>query len=870
MTAPIKLLLVEDSETDAELVTRHLKKSQLEFTFHRVQTEADFRAALHEFKPDLILSDFSMPQFDGLRALHLARLHASEIPFVFVSGTIGEERAIDALHRGATDYVLKSNLTRLAPAVERALRETATRAAQRRSELQLRDNERRLRDTVETSQDWIWELDAQGRFRFCSGAVSRILGYEPEELIGKQFSSYLHEDERGAAARLLPTATQPQLTGAVARWRTTDGQVRWLESNAIVILDDARSIVGYRGADRDITARREQEARLERLTRTYRMLSSTSSAMLRLHDRGELMREVCRIAVQQGGYERAVISLIDPPTKVLRPRAGAGVDSELLQQFDRSLFDPQSERMLERTMRSGLRIICNDLRAEGRSFPQGNLLVASGYRAFAALPLVIDGTPVGVLTLFSNLQDVFDRAELGLLLELTANVSFALKYLEKDEALQFLSYFDGLTGLAKRSIFCQRLAQLLKTDPMEVGRAVIAFDVQKLSAINDSFGRYVGDRLLENIAARIKKAYDSESAAYLGGGSFAVTFPHRDKGNDTGSISLNPTTRLFAEPLIVDGQELRPAVRAGIAFYPNDADSAESLVQNAEAALKAAREDNERYMLYGLVRQRPTTRSVALEARLAGALSREELLLHYQPKIDIVSGEITGLEALLRWQDAQEGLVPPSLFIPLLERSGAIAEVGDWVLAQSLSDMRRWQEAGLGKLRVAVNVSPLQLRRRDFVERMMAAITSCSIKPVSVDIEITESTVMQDIELSIRKLADLRQAGVGVAIDDFGTGYSSLRLLERLPVDTLKIDLSFIRAMSTSPNGATLVSTIVALAGAFGMRSIAEGVENVDQLKTLRHLRCDEAQGYLFSRPVPAHEVPAVLSRIELPSEAAG
>ena len=869
MAAPIKLLLVEDSETDAELVTRHLKKSPLDFTLHRVYTEAAFRAALHSFKPDLILSDFSMPQFDGLRALQLARLHTAETPFVFVSGTIGEERAIDALHRGATDYVLKSNLSRLGPAVERALREAATRTAQRRSEQQLRDNERRLRDTVETSQDWIWELDAQGRFRFCSGAVSRMLGYDPAELVGKDFRSYLHEDDRGSAAALLPSGAQPQVTGAVARWRTADGHFRWLERNAIVMLDDERRSVGYRGTDRDITARRDQEARLERLTRTYRMLSSTSSAILRLRDRGELIHEVCRIAVQQGGYDRAIVSLIDPQAKLLRPRASAGDDSEQLKCFDRTLFDPQSERILERTLRSGLRIVCNDLRAEQQSFPQSALLLASGYQAFAALPLTIDGTPVGVLTLFSSLRNVFDEAELSVLLELTANVGFALQYLEKDEALQFLSYFDSMTGLARRSIFCQRLAQLLKSDAPGSSRAVVAFDVNKLSAINDSFGRYVGDHLLEKIAARIKQAYDSEDAAYLGGGTFAVTFPHQENAGDTGSISLNPTNRLFSDPFTVDGHELRPAVRAGAAFYPSDADSAEALVQNAEAALKAAREDNERYMLYGLVRHRPTTRSVGLEARLAGALGREEFLLHYQPKMDIASGDIVGLEALLRWQDAREGLVPPSLFIPLLERSGAIAEVGEWVLLQALRDMHRWMEAALGTIRVAVNVSPVQLRRRDFIERILWTILSSPVQPVAVDIEITESTVMQDIELSIRKLTELRQAGVGVAIDDFGTGYSSLRLLERLPVDTLKIDRTFIQALSDSPNGATLVSTIVSLARALGMKSIAEGVETVEQLDTLRRLQCNEAQGYLFSRPVPAEEIPALLSRLVLLSEAA-
>ena len=861
MATKVTLLMVEDSETDAELITRHLTKSRLDYDVHRVQTEPQFIAALEGVKPAVILSDFSMPQFDGLRALELARVRAEDIPFIFVSGTIGEERAIDALHRGATDYVLKTNLSRLAPAVQRALREAAAKAAQRRSEQELRTNEQRLRDTIETSQDWIWELDAEGRFRFCSGAVTRILGYEVADLIGKDFRTFLHADQRDKAELLLPSAAQPQLTGVIGRWRGADGRSRWLESNAIAMLDEAQRVVGFRGNDRDVTIRRDQEARLQRLTRTYHMLSSTSSAILRLRDRIDLLNEVCRIAVQQGGYDRAVIGLIDPGTKVLRPRASAGTDSEALRAFDRAVFDPQSEAMLERTLRTGLRIIRNDLVDEQRSLAQGEVLVSHGYRAFAALPLLIDGTRVGVITLFSSQRAVFDKAELNVLLELTANLGFALQYLEKDEAVQFLSYFDSLTGLAKRSIFCQRLGQLIGSESAAgSSRAVVTFDVQQLSAINDSFGRYVGDRLLENIAARIKQTHDSESAAYFGGGTFALTFPCADRAGETGRVLQNAAARLFVEPFVVDGHELRPAVRSGVAFHPHDADTAEVLVQYAEAALKAARDDNERYMLYGMVRQRPTTRSVALEARLAGALGRHEFLLHYQPKIDIASGGVVGLEALIRWQDAQEGLVPPSLFIPLLERSGAIAEVGEWVMLQAARDIRRWGAAGLSSLRVAINVSPLQLRRRDFVQRVIAAVGSSSAERVALDIEITESTLMQDIELSIRKLSELRQTGIGVAIDDFGTGYSSMRLLARLPVDTLKIDRTFIQALSESPNGATLVSTIVSLARAFGMRSVAEGVETAEQLETLRRMQCDQAQGYLFARPTAAAEVPALLA----------
>jgi PAS domain S-box-containing protein/diguanylate cyclase (GGDEF)-like protein len=859
MNTTLRLVLVEDLEADAELVAWHLAKGGLDCAIHRVQTESAFTSALRNVKPNIILSDFSLPQFDGLAALAIAVAQAPETPFLFVSGTIGEERAIDALHRGATDYILKSNLSRLSAAVERALREATLKASQRRSEQQ-------LRATIETSQDWIWETDIEGRFRFCSGAVATILGYEPNTLIGEDFRSYLHEEEQHTASFLLPTAGQSLLTGAVACWRASDGQFRWLERNVVSILDVSGRVIGYRGADRDITLRREQEVRLQRLTRSYRMLSSTNSAILRLHNRSGLLDEVCRIAAHQGGYDRVVISLIDPFAKRLQPRAWAGADSTLLQSVEQAELESElgSVGVAEQAIRFEKPSVYNDLAAEQQALTHKEVLLAQGYLAVAAVPILIDGTAIGVITLLSSQREVFDEAEVRVLLELTANLSFALQYLEKDEAVQFLSYFDSLSGLAKRLLFCQRLARLMDSNQLEQRSwQVVVFDVQKLGTTNDSFGRHVGDRLIESIAVRLKQAHtDPESLAHFGGGTFAIRLENIGDAGDTGRLSQNVAAQLFVEPFSIEGQELRPSIRSGIAFYPHDAKSADTLVQNAEAALKAARETNEKYALYGLLPHRPTTRSVALEARLAGALERSEFLLHYQPKIHIASGRIEGFEALLRWQDAQEGLVPPSLFVPLLERSGAIVEVGEWVLLQALRDLRAWLAAGLEPGRIAVNVSPLQLRRRDFVDKVIRSIKPTIKNPSGIDIEITESMLMQDIELSIRKLATLREAGIGVAIDDFGTGYSSLRLLARLPVNTLKIDRSFVQNIADTPNVLTLVSTVISLARAFGMRTVAEGVETREQLRILRQIDCDEAQGYLFAPPAPASEIPSIILRL--------
>jgi diguanylate cyclase (GGDEF)-like protein len=586
-----------------------------------------------------------------------------------------------------------------------------------------------------------------------------------------------------------------------------------------------------------------------------------------LRNRAELLDELCRIAVKQGGYDRVAISLVDANAKSLTPRACAGVDSPALRSADMSSLDGQSDlsSISANAVLAGAPRIINDLEGEAASSAQHGLWLAEGWKAAAALPLLIDGTAIGSMTLVSGQRGAFDEAELGVLLELAANLCFALQYLDKDEALQFLSYYDGLTGLAKRHLFCQRLAKLVSGTNAERSLAVIVFDVQKLGSFNDSLGRYVGDRLIAEIAARVKQAFqNSECAAHFGGGTFALVLSDLEGagGGDAGQVLQRSAGPLFLEPFLIGGQELRPTIRAGIAFYPHDGNAADALVQNAEAALKAAREDNEKCLIYSMVTQRPTSRSVAMETRLTAALEKQEYLLHYQPKVNVATGAIVGLEALLRWQDVQTGLVPPAIFVPLLERSGAIVEVGGWVIQQAARDCERWMSLGAAPVRVAVNVSPLQLRRRDFVPGMLSSVTPLARAAGGIDIEITESMLMQDIELSIRKLEELREEGIGVAIDDFGTGYSSLRLLSRLPVDTLKIDRSFIQGIAQAPHAMTLVSTVISLARAFDMRVVAEGVETSEQLDLLRVMGCDQAQGFYWGRPVPSSQVPAMIERL--------
>jgi EAL domain-containing protein (putative c-di-GMP-specific phosphodiesterase class I) len=313
----------------------------------------------------------------------------------------------------------------------------------------------------------------------------------------------------------------------------------------------------------------------------------------------------------------------------------------------------------------------------------------------------------------------------------------------------------------------------------------------------------------------------------------------------------NTVEALGRQSFRLDGTDCSIGAKVGAALLPDDSADVDTLLENAEAALKRAKAGGDRYLFYT---QKMTTMMVgrlSLENQLRRALDRQEFVLHYQPRVSLATGKLTGLEALLRWNDPRTGLVPPGSFIPILEETGLIFEVGRWAMHKALEDGRRWREAGLAVVRVAVNVSPLQLRNRGFIGEIQAALRGDALAGAGLELEITESLIMQDVKLSIFTLQAIRELGVSIAIDDFGTGFSSLSYLHKLPVDALKIDRSFVDEMTTAPEALALVSTIINLARWLKLKVVAEGVETQEQQRLLRLLSCDEMQGYIFSKPMP-------------------
>ena len=557
-TSLLRVLLVEDSEDDAFFMTQYLRRLGVEITLLRVETPAELSAALATRRWDLVISDYRMPKFSGLAALKLVREYDKELPFIIVSATIGEDIAVDAMRAGANDYVMKNNLARLLPAMQREIHEAKTRA-------------------------------------------------------------------------------------------------------------DSRA----------------------------------------------------------------------------------------------------------------------------------------------------------------------------------ANIA-------QQKQLDYMAYYDSITGLATRALFLERVTgYLLEAANHEHGLAVCLIDLERFKNINDSVGWSVGDVLLRQVAEWLTdSAGDNKHLARVGANHFALVMPAVKQDGDVIRLFDEKRRAFLGHAFPLNDAMFHISFKAGLAVFPQDGIDAVTLFKHAEVALKSAKATSEPYMLYLQSMSDAASGKLSLENKLRRALDNHEFVLHYQPKVNLATGKLTSAEALIRWNDPVRGLVLPGEFISILEETGLIHDVGRWALGQAVDDYLRWQRLGLSTVRIAVNVSAMQLRQRNFVGEIQKVTDKDPLAAGGLELEITESLIMEDVKHSIASLQAIRALGVAIAIDDFGTGYSSLSYLSKLPLDALKIDRSFVNDMTSGHAGELLVSTIIALAHSLNLKVVAEGVETEEQARMLRSLGCDEMQGHLFCKPV--------------------
>ncbi len=507
--------------------------------------------------------------------------------------------------------------------------------------------------------------------------------------------------------------------------------------------------------------------------------------------------------------------------------------------------------------------LCNEPAGAGLPAELRRAMAAGELQAVVGLPLVVDHTPMGVLLLSARESDAVSSQELRTLREIAGNLSFGLQYLQKDSKVRLLSHFDASTGLAKRSLFCDRLSRQISDPANRAARfAVGVIDIQRLSLINDSYGRRIGDLLLQHVADRLRNHFQkNDRVAHFGGGTFAVfgDVPSHSQ-EELLTIMRAHAAALFGRPYVIEQQEISIVVRSGLALHPNDGEDANALIEHAELALQEARASGARELNYSAEKHSEMVSRVALEQKLRGALERREFVLHYQPKIDFATGRIHGAEALLRWQDPLAGLMSPAAFLPALESTRLILEVGAWVIEQAARDCRDWLRAGLPPVRVAVNISPAQLLQPQFLTQFLNATAGLGQRRVGPG--------CRDYRRRAAGGLGKRDRPPGPAADP-RRAHCHRRLRHRLLLAQPPVlaagryaqDRPQLRAAATGhPQGITLVQTVISLARAFAMTTVAEGVETQAQFDLLRQLGCTQSQGYLHSPAVAAEAFRAMLA----------
>lgn len=700
-------------------------------------------------------------------------------------------------------------------------------------------------------------------YRFCMELRQRPdIGHLPFVLYTSTYNSpgdrKLAESVGADAFIAKPAPTERIISAllAAAETRLTGSPVVSAISEPAPIMKQYNEVLVRKLEEKGLELARTHEG-LVQINRVYAVLSEINSLIVRVADCGELFQQACRILIGTGHFSKAWIGLAEEGIAPVRILAWAGAPDAFFEDLQQRLSThvPGSSGLLAKTLRSGQPSIANDI-ANDPAVREKAKLLDSGSLSFALFPLLIGGKTVGILSIHSSRVGFFDEEEARLLSGLANDISFALDHLLKADRISYLTSHDPLTTMPNRVLAAELLTQHL----MEANRddklvCVAMVDLVRFRRINETLGRHAGDDLLQQVAERLRVV--DPLAARFDADQFVLQLVGRRSPVELARDFERIAHSCFDRPFAIGNDEVRMGCRIGASVSPDDGDDAETLLRNAESALRRARTAVEAFVFYAPDMNASANEALTIESKLRRAIERQEFVLHYQPKVCFSDGRICGVEALIRWQDPDGGLVLPMRFIPVLEETGLIGAVGRWALTNALQDRASWTSAGAEPIRVAVNVSPLQLNQANFAAQVAELLTGESAD--ALELEITESVIMQEVDRKITMLREIRALGVCISIDDFGTGYSSLAYIAKLPITSLKIDRAFITGMTASPEGYVIVSSIIALAHALKLKVVAEGVETEEQANLLKLLSCDEAQGYLFSRPVPAAQIQELL-----------
>lgn len=729
----------------------------------------------------------------------------------------------------------------------------------KRDEEAVKDNHQLFRAVIEGTTDYIYVKDLQGRYVMANSACAQFLGKPLEAILGRKDADLFPQE---AAEKIVEDDRKILYTGQTQTFEeviTVDPLQRTFLSTKSPWRNHQGEMIGLIGISRDVTEKKEAEESLRAHARQQSVIAELGQHALAGLDLYALLDKTVSLVARalQVEYCKVLELLADGKTLLLR--AGVGWKEGLIRT---ATLPANAESQGGYTLLSSTPVVVEDLRTETR-FAASTLLREHG--AISGVSVVISGRrePFGILSVHSTSARRFSQEDIRFL-EVVANmIATAIERQKTEATIQRQAYYDALTGLPNRSLLEDHLSlALAQADRHNDMVALMFLDLDRFKEINDTLGHPVGDQLLRLVSERLASCVrDGDTFARMGGDEFTVLLPEID--------SIEKVTRVaerileaFIPPFRLAGKELTISASIGIALYPQSGRDAEALLRNADIALYRAKDQGRNsFRFFSPVTNDKRAARTSPDGDLRQALERGEFLLHYQPQIDLKSRRIIGLETLIRWRRPDATLVPPGEFIPEAEKSGLILQIGEWVLRTACAQNIAWQRSGLPPVRIGVNLSPAQFYREDLCATVHRALADTGLDPSCLELELTEKILMRKEEAVVATLRKLAAMGIALTIDNFGTGSSSLGQLKRFPIGKLKIDRSLVQNMTTDPSDAAMAKTVVKLAHSLQMKGIAEGVEAEEQLAFLHAIECDEMQGYLFSRPLPAAETEALLAR---------
>jgi len=844
-----KVLIIDDSESIHALVRARLKDEPVDLLY-ALDGQRGLDVAVANL-PHLILLDVDMPNPDGFEVCRQLKANQAtrEIPVIFLTGASSTEQKLKGLELGAVDYIIKP----FDPAELRARVKASLRTKQLLDSLL--ESEERFRFLAENSSDMISRHSPAGDFIYVSPACKSVLGYEPAELIGNPIARVVSGSEAESLAAIF--GQQPAANGAATfRARRKDGRLIWLESTA-------RSVgPGHLSAttevhltSRDVTLRKQAET-----------LDQGRAVVLQMIAENQPLPDVLSWLVRMVEQEypaacASAVLLADGRLEHTAPNLPPGfkdvLDNHLLR-FASGLCSDVNK--------GGPTVIHSDMRTD----PRWAMLreAAASHELTTCWSILVyssGGDVLGMFAIYHKESIAPDRSARNVLETIGKLVTIATEHQTLTYQLAYRAQHDSLTGLPNRLLFEDRLTQALgraQRDNQPV--ALFCMDLDRFKFVNDTLGHHAGDNLLIQYARRVEGLLrQTDTLARMGGDEFALILTDLTSRQDAINLAQKIIDAIKA-PFDVAGHELFVTGSIGVAVYPNDAPDAAALQKNADLALYRAKAlGRNRHQCFQPDMLTVTSDRLSMENQLRRVLTAGELVLHYQPQFN-TDGRLIGLEALVRWNHPTLGLLLPGKFISLAEETGFILNIGEWVLDEACRQNRAWQDAGLPPVRVAVNVSALQFAQPGFTDAVTAALNRHKLESRWLELEITESLLMKHTRETAAKLEQIRSKGVAIALDDFGTGYSSLAYLQQLPIDTLKIDRSFVRqieAASGNSSSLAVIRAIISLGSSLGMSVVAEGVETEHQRALLCEAGCHGLQGYLFGRPSNGGEIAKLLGK---------